>query len=171
MGYLLKFKYFLPICLTYPLLSLISPIYSFFSKGECLKSRASYCPVVPLPSEMYFFITCMVYCIIHTYSDFFTLCQAAVKKDPSHVARLRATFLKLSSGLDLPLLRINQARSPDLISVSAYYSGELVSYVRKVCKFSQLMLVWKHGAYLFCFLFKETFIIFVTIQHFIQFVC
>lgn len=58
--------------------------------------------------------------------------QSAIKKDPSHVARLRATFLKLSSGLDLPLLRINQARSPDLISVSAYYSGELVTYVRKV---------------------------------------
>ncbi|KAK3865433.1 hypothetical protein Pcinc_028961 [Petrolisthes cinctipes] len=58
--------------------------------------------------------------------------QSAIKKDPSHVARLRATFLKLSSGLDLPLMRINQARSPDLMSVSAYYSGELVSYVRKV---------------------------------------
>lgn len=58
--------------------------------------------------------------------------QAAIKKDPSHVAKLRATFLKLSSGLDLPLMRINQARSPDLISVSAYYSGELVAYVRKV---------------------------------------
>lgn len=58
--------------------------------------------------------------------------QSAIKKDPSHVARMRATFLKISSGLDLPLLRINQARSPDLISVSAYYSGELVTYVRKV---------------------------------------
>lgn len=64
--------------------------------------------------------------------DYTPIMQSAVKKDPSHVARLRAVFLKLSSGLDLPLLRINQARSPDLISVSAYYSGELVSYVRKV---------------------------------------
>ena len=71
----------------------------------------------------------MVSLFIYLYIYLF---QSAVKKDPSHVARLRAVFLKLSSGLDLPLLRINQARSPDLISVSAYYSGELVSYVRKV---------------------------------------
>ncbi|KAF6101649.1 WASH complex subunit 5 [Phyllostomus discolor] len=48
------------------------------------------------------------------------------------VTKLRATFLKLASALDLPLLRINQANSPDLLSVSQYYSGELVSYVRKV---------------------------------------
>lgn len=40
--------------------------------------------------------------------------------------------LQLASALDLPLLRINQANSPDLLSVSQYYSGELVSYVRKV---------------------------------------
>lgn len=39
---------------------------------------------------------------------------------------------QLASALDLPLLRINQANSPDLLSVSQYYSGELVSYVRKV---------------------------------------
>nr|XP_060628743.1 WASH complex subunit 5 [Anolis sagrei ordinatus] len=39
---------------------------------------------------------------------------------------------ELASALDMPLLRINQANSPDLLSVSQYYSGELVSYVRKV---------------------------------------
>uniref|UniRef100_A0A8C9F6P8 WASH complex subunit 5 n=1 Tax=Pavo cristatus TaxID=9049 RepID=A0A8C9F6P8_PAVCR len=54
------------------------------------------------------------------------------KFSPSMVTKLRATFLKLASALDLPLLRINQANSPDLLSVSQYYSGELVSYVRKV---------------------------------------
>lgn len=32
----------------------------------------------------------------------------------------------------MPLVRINQAASPDLISVSEYYSSELVSYVRRV---------------------------------------
>ncbi|XP_071514464.1 WASH complex subunit 5 isoform X1 [Panulirus ornatus] len=64
--------------------------------------------------------------------EYTPIMQSAIKKDASHVARMRAIFLKLSSGLDLPLLRINQARSPDLISVSAYYSGELVAYVRKV---------------------------------------
>ena len=58
--------------------------------------------------------------------------QEGIKKDPSLVIKLRATFLKLASALDLPLLRINQANSPDLVSVSKYYSGELVGYVRKV---------------------------------------
>lgn len=58
--------------------------------------------------------------------------QQGIKKDPSLVIKLRATFLKLASALDLPLLRINQANSPDLISVSQYYSNELVTYVRKV---------------------------------------
>ena len=58
--------------------------------------------------------------------------QQGIKQDPTLVIKLRATFLKLASALDLPLLRINQASSPDLISVSQYYSSELVSYVRKV---------------------------------------
>lgn len=39
---------------------------------------------------------------------------------------------QLASALDLPLLRINQANSADLLSVSQFYSGELVAYVRKV---------------------------------------
>ncbi|KAF6101648.1 WASH complex subunit 5 [Phyllostomus discolor] len=58
--------------------------------------------------------------------------QESIRVSPSMVTKLRATFLKLASALDLPLLRINQANSPDLLSVSQYYSGELVSYVRKV---------------------------------------
>ncbi|NXX65429.1 WASC5 protein, partial [Spizella passerina] len=58
--------------------------------------------------------------------------QSSIRVSPSMVTKLRATFLKLASALDLPLLRINQANSPDLLSVSQYYSGELVSYVRKV---------------------------------------
>ncbi|KAF6031772.1 KIAA0196 [Bugula neritina] len=58
--------------------------------------------------------------------------QEGVKKNANLVIKLRATFLKLASALDLPLMRISQAKSPDLISVSQYYSGELVSYVRKV---------------------------------------
>jgi len=45
---------------------------------------------------------------------------------------MRALFLKLSSILQLPLIRICQANSPDLFSVSEYYSGELVGFVRKV---------------------------------------
>ena len=39
---------------------------------------------------------------------------------------------QMSSALGLPCQRIDQAGSPDLVSVSAYYSRELVGYVRKV---------------------------------------
>lgn len=38
----------------------------------------------------------------------------------------------MSSALETPLLRINQAGSDDLISVSEYYSQELVRYISKV---------------------------------------
>lgn len=58
--------------------------------------------------------------------------QQGIKTNPGLVIKLRATFLKLASALDLPLIRILQANSPDLVSVSQYYSSELVSYVRKV---------------------------------------
>ena len=34
--------------------------------------------------------------------------------------------------MERPMLRISQARSKDLVSVSQYYSFELVSYVRRV---------------------------------------
>jgi len=64
--------------------------------------------------------------------EFVPRMQEQIKKDPSSVIMLRSTFLKLSSILDLPLVRINQAKSPDLISVSEYYSTELVKFVRKV---------------------------------------
>ena len=42
-------------------------------------------------------------------------------------------LLQMASALDLPLVRISEAKSRDLGSVSAYYSRELVAYVRKVC--------------------------------------
>ncbi|ESP05218.1 hypothetical protein LOTGIDRAFT_180993 [Lottia gigantea] len=67
--------------------------------------------------------------IIDSYTGYM---QQGIKKDPSLVIKLRATFLKMASALDLPLLRVNQAGSKDLMSVSQYYSGELVAYVRKV---------------------------------------
>ncbi|XP_050294817.1 WASH complex subunit 5 isoform X2 [Anthonomus grandis grandis] len=65
--------------------------------------------------------------------DFYTnIMQNGIKKEPKLVIKLRAVFLKLASALELPLLRINQAHSEDLISVSEYYSKELEIYVRKV---------------------------------------
>jgi len=53
-------------------------------------------------------------------------------RDPRSVLKLRSLFLKLSSILSIPCLRINEAKSPDLVSVSQYYSGELVAFVRNV---------------------------------------
>ncbi|XP_060520959.1 WASH complex subunit 5 [Cylas formicarius] len=65
--------------------------------------------------------------------DYYTfIMQNGIKKEPTLVIKLRAVFLKLASALELPLLRINQSRSEDLISVSEYYSHELEIYVRKV---------------------------------------
>ncbi|XP_020792963.1 WASH complex subunit 5 [Boleophthalmus pectinirostris] len=64
--------------------------------------------------------------------SFTAIMQESIRANPSMVTKLRATFLKLASALDLPLLRINQANSADLLSVSQFYSGELVAYVRKV---------------------------------------
>ena len=51
-------------------------------------------------------------------TDYIPLMHASVKKDPFAVLLLRATFLKLASVLYLPLVRINQAASPDLVSVA-----------------------------------------------------
>ncbi|XP_065890140.1 WASH complex subunit 5-like [Dysidea avara] len=67
--------------------------------------------------------------LIDSYTVFM---QEGIKKNPSLVIKLRATFLKMASALDLPLVRISGAKSKDLGSVSAYYSRELVAYVRKV---------------------------------------
>lgn len=67
--------------------------------------------------------------IIENYTQFM---QESIKAQPNMVIKLRATFLKLASAMEIPLLRINQARSDDLISVSQYYSNELVIYFRKV---------------------------------------
>ncbi|XP_061388167.1 WASH complex subunit homolog 5 [Musca vetustissima] len=64
--------------------------------------------------------------------DFTAIMQDAIKKQPKSVIRLRATFLKLASALEIPLMRINQAKSEDLVSVSNYYSTELANYMRKV---------------------------------------
>lgn len=64
--------------------------------------------------------------------NFTSQMQQLIKNRPILVIKLRATFLKLSSALDLPLLRIIQANSNDSKNVTKYYSSELVTYVRKV---------------------------------------
>lgn len=64
--------------------------------------------------------------------DYTAYMQDSIKEDPAIVKKLRATFLKLVSTLEMPLLRIKQADSGDFDSVSQFYSGQLVAYVRGV---------------------------------------
>lgn len=53
-------------------------------------------------------------------------------RDSSSALRLKFLFVKLRSVLDWPLLRVNEAESPDLQSVSEFWSGELVRFVTRV---------------------------------------
>jgi WASH complex subunit strumpellin len=67
-----------------------------------------------------------------TSAEVHVWCVTLARRDPSQTIKLRATFLKLASILDLPLVRIVQSNSPDLYSVSEFYSGKLVLFVRRV---------------------------------------
>ncbi|ODN03655.1 WASH complex subunit strumpellin, partial [Orchesella cincta] len=66
--------------------------------------------------------------------------QSLIKDDPSTVSQLRApenvkSFFcqQLASAMDMPLVRIGQVKSTELlVKVSSYFSGELVAYVQKV---------------------------------------
>ena len=67
-----------------------------------------------------------------TLSDYLDVFHERIRRDPSSVVLLRATFLKTASILDVPLVRITAIDSPDAESVAEYYSGELVEFVRMV---------------------------------------
>lgn len=69
------------------------------------------------------------WCTIDLYTKYM---QNSIKENPSVTSRLRSLFLKLASAMEIPLLRINQAHSDDLVSVSQYYSNELIKYIQKV---------------------------------------
>ena len=64
--------------------------------------------------------------------EFLGLMQKMIREEPRNVLLLKATILKLSSILDVPLVRIVQSSSPDMESVSDYFSKELVRIVRTV---------------------------------------
>jgi len=64
--------------------------------------------------------------------DYATIMQDFLKQDSKSVLLLRATFLKLASILNFPLIRLFEAESPDITSVTKYYSGELVKFVGNV---------------------------------------
>ena len=68
----------------------------------------------------------------HAITNYIGLIQAKIKKNPSLVMQLRSTFLKLASMMEIPLTRIHLADSPDLESVSEYFSTNLVEFVRRV---------------------------------------
>ena len=66
--------------------------------------------------------------------------QELIQRDAEAVLKLRAVFQKMSTMMDLSLTRINQANSPDMVSVSQFYSGELVHFIRTVLQIIPAML-------------------------------
>ena len=58
--------------------------------------------------------------------------QDEIKKNPKNALLLKATFMKLSSIMDAPMVRIIQANSEDMMSVSKYYSSLMIKFVEKV---------------------------------------
>ena len=61
---------------------------------------------------------------------------AQVRGDPGTVLKLRCLFLKLRSLLEVPLLRLGQARSPALAPTSRVYSSALVAFARRLLQAS-----------------------------------
>ena len=66
---------------------------------------------------------------IHDYKDEM---QILLRNDSKNVLLLRATFLKLASILNFPLIRLFEIDSEDIESVTNYYSGELVKFVKNI---------------------------------------
>eukprot|EP01061_Rhynchopus_euleeides_P006910 TRINITY_DN15897_c0_g1_i1.p1 TRINITY_DN15897_c0_g1~~TRINITY_DN15897_c0_g1_i1.p1 ORF type:complete len:1161 (+),score=596.63 TRINITY_DN15897_c0_g1_i1:141-3623(+) len=64
--------------------------------------------------------------------EYIPMIQEKIKRDPSLVIEIRSTFLKLASMMEIPLIRIQEARSLDMYSVGEYYSMKLVDFVRTV---------------------------------------
>lgn len=58
--------------------------------------------------------------------------QKIITDNPKEVLKLKTVFLKMSTIMELPLMRIVEANSEDLRSVAQYYSGQLCKYVKDV---------------------------------------
>lgn len=54
--------------------------------------------------------------------DYIKYIQKEIRKDPDNSLLLKNTFMKLSSILNTPMVRIIQAQSPDMEPVSNFYS-------------------------------------------------
>ena len=66
---------------------------------------------------------------IHDYSQEM---QRILQSNSKNVLLLRAAFLKIASILNFPLVHLYEIDSEDIDSVTKYYSGELVSFVREI---------------------------------------
>jgi WASH complex subunit strumpellin len=58
--------------------------------------------------------------------------QKEIRKSPGIALLLKNTFMKLSSILNIPMVRLISAGSPDVESVSKFYSNELIRIVKDV---------------------------------------
>ena len=58
--------------------------------------------------------------------------QDLLRHDSKSISLLNGTFLKLASILNFPLVRLFEIKSEDIESVSDYYSGELVKFVKDI---------------------------------------
>lgn len=67
--------------------------------------------------------------LIDNYSQ---IMQDSIKKVPNILIKLRALFLKMATALEVPLLRINQVGGEELVTITRYYSNELVKYIRNI---------------------------------------
>ena len=65
-------------------------------------------------------------------NDYSQEMQRILQSNSKNVLLLRATFLKLASILNFPLVRLFEIDSEDIESVTNYYSGELVVFVRDI---------------------------------------
>lgn len=68
----------------------------------------------------------------HFMRDFIPVMHQRIRSDPNTVVQLRAVFIKLTSVLDIPLVRISQVEMGDTYSVAEFYSSHLVRFVRDV---------------------------------------
>ena len=80
-----------------------------------------------------------------------------LKEDSKKVLLLRATFLKLASILNFPLVRLFEIESDDIDSVTNYYSGELVKFVKDILQIipKSVFQILSHISDIFSSGFKE----------------
>ena len=64
--------------------------------------------------------------------DFNPTMKDLLFENPNTLVLLRATFMKFSSILNVPLIRIIEADSSDFDQVSEYYSDQLVEFVKDI---------------------------------------